>query len=79
MVKVYSIPNCPWCHKVKKYLEANHIEYTDFDIEADELARAECYRISGDLTVPITTIDGKSYVLSFDKPKLDALLGLQAS
>ena len=50
--------------------------YEEFNIETDDAARDACYRISGDLTVPITTVNGKDYVLSFDKEKLDAMLGL---
>ena len=76
MVKVYSIPNCPWCDKVKKYLKAKQIDFTEYNIEENEAARDMCYKISGDLTVPVTTIDGKAFVVSFDKAKLDELLGL---
>lgn len=74
MVKVYSFEGCPWCDKTKKYLEARGIEYETRDIEESEEAAKECLAISGDLTVPVTTIDGKNYVLGFDKKKIDELL-----
>jgi glutaredoxin 3 len=76
MVKVYSISNCPWCDKVKKYLKLKNIAYEEFNVEDDDDARNELYKISGDQIVPLTTIDGKAYVISFDKAKLDALLNL---
>lgn len=76
MVKVYSFEACPWCNKVKKYLQSKNIEYEVRDIELDEEAAKECEKISGDLTVPVTTVDGKNFVLGFDKPKLDAMLGI---
>jgi glutaredoxin 3 len=76
MVKVYSIPDCPWCDKVKKYLKLKNVAYEEFNVEEDDEARNELYKISGDQVVPVTTIDGKNYVLSFDKEKLDALLNL---
>ena len=76
MVKVYSFETCPWCDKVKKYLKSKNVEFEVRDIELDEEAAKECVAISGDTTVPVTTIDGKNYVLGFDKPKIDALLGL---
>lgn len=76
MVKVYSIPSCPWCDKVKKYLKLKNVAYEEFNVEENDEARDELYRISGDQIVPVTTIDGKNYVVSFDKAKLDALLGL---
>ena len=76
MVKIYTITSCPWCTKVEKYLKSKNVAYEEFNIETDDAARDACYRISGDLTVPITTVNGKDYVLSFDKEKLDAMLGL---
>lgn len=74
MVKVYSFETCPWCTKVKNYLKARGVEYETRDIELDDTAREECEKISGDLTVPVTTIDGKNYVVGFDKKKIDELL-----
>jgi len=76
MVKVYSFETCPWCDKVKKYLKSKGVEFEVRDIELSEEAAKECAQISGDLTVPVTTVDGKNYVLGFDKAKLDAMLGL---
>ena len=68
MVKVYSITTCPWCEKVKKYLKSKNVEFEEHNIELSEEDREECYKISG---------DGKDdFVVSFDKAKLDALLGL---
>ena len=77
MVKVYSITTCPWCEKVKKYLKSKNVEFEEHNIELSEDDRDECYRISGDLIVPVTTVVVKDdFVVSFDKAKLDALLGL---
>ena len=76
MVKVYSITQCPWCDKVKKYLKSKNIAYEEHNIEEDETARKECEAISGDLIVPVTTVNGKDFVVSFDKAKLDAILGM---
>ncbi|MBD3878892.1 MAG: glutaredoxin family protein, partial [Quinella sp. 1Q5] len=64
----------PWCSKVKNYLKARGVEYEVRDIELSEEAAAECQRISGDLAVPVTTIDGVNYVVGFDKKKIDELL-----
>jgi len=74
LVKVYSFETCPWCSKVKNYLKARGVEYEVRDIELDDTAREECEKISGDLAVPVTTIDGKNYVVGFDKKKIDELL-----
>lgn len=74
MVKVFGFEGCPWCTKVKKYLQARGVEYEEHDVELNEEDAKECQRISGDLTVPVTTIDGVNYVVGFDKRKIDELL-----
>ena len=76
MVKVYSITVCPWCVKVKKYLKYRGIPYEEFNIEQDEAAREECRRLSGDTIVPVTTADGKEFAVSYDRAKLDRILGI---
>ena len=76
MVKVYSIHQCPWCDKVKKYLKSKNIEFEERNVEDNEEYAKEAFAISGDDIVPVTTVDDKNFVVSFDKAKLDALLGL---
>ena len=77
MVKVYSITQCPWCDKVKKYLKSKNVEFEEHNIEeSDEDAKA-CQDLSGDTMVPVITPDGKEYVVGFDKAKLDTMLNLQ--
>lgn len=76
MVKVYSINSCPWCDKVKKYLKSKSVDFEERNIEENEEYAKECLKISGDEMVPVVTVDGKNFVLGFDKPKIDALLGL---
>ena len=74
MIRVFSFQGCPYCDKLKRYLDSRGVEYEVRDIELDEEAAKECQKISGDLSVPVTTIDGVNYVLGFDKKKIDALL-----
>ena len=74
MVKVYSFEACPWCTKVKNYLNARGVEYEVRDVELSDEAAAELEKISGDNVVPVTTIDGKNFVVGFDRRKLDELL-----
>ncbi len=74
MLQVFSFQDCPYCQKLKRYLDSRGVEYEVRDIELSEEAAAECQRISGDLSVPVTTIDGKNFVLGFDKAKIDELI-----
>lgn len=77
MVKVYSFESCPYCQKLKKYLDSRGVAYEVRDIELSEEAAQECQKISGDTMVPVMTVDGKEgFVLGFDKAKVDAMLGL---
>ena len=57
-------------------MKSKNIAYEEHNIEEDEAARKECEAISGDLIVPVTTVNGKDFVVSFDKAKLDAILGI---
>ncbi len=76
MVKVYSFEACPWCQKVKKYLDSKGIAYEVRDIELSEEAAEECQKLSGDTMVPVVTNDDVNYVVGFDKAKIDQMLGL---
>ena len=74
MITVFGFESCPYCLKLKRYLDSRGVEYEVRDIELDEEAAKECQEISGDLTVPVTTVDGVNYVLGFDKRKIDELI-----
>ncbi len=74
-VNVYSTPACPWCTKVKQFLEENGVEYTEYDVAADSAKAEEMIQRSGQMGVPVTDIDGE-IVIGFDQPRLRQLLGL---
>jgi glutaredoxin 3 len=75
MVKLYSISDCPWCEKVKKYLESKGVEYVNIDIEEDMEGRKELISLTKEESVPTTYVDG-SYVIGFEKEQLDKMLNL---
>ena len=52
------------------------MEFEEHNIEENDDDRDACYELTGDTMVPITTANGKDYVLGFDKAKLDEMLGL---
>ncbi len=74
-VKVFSTPSCPWCVRVKQYLDYNDIPYQDIDVSRDQQAAVEMVRKSGQQGVPQLWIDGH-VVVGFNKPMIDKLLGL---
>ena len=75
---VYSISNCPYCTKVKRYLTSKKAEYEERNIELSKEYEKECRELSGDVSVPVTTLDYTSgrYVFKFDRNKIDELIEL---
>jgi len=75
-VKVYSTPTCPWCIKVKQFLQENNIVFENFDVSADQKKGEEMVQKSGQMGVPVLDIDGQ-IVVGFDKEKIKQALGIQ--
>ena len=74
-VEIYSTPTCPYCHKAKEYFKTNKIEYTDYNVAEDQAKAKEMMDKSGQMGVPVIVVDDK-VIVGFDKPKLEAALGL---
>lgn len=66
MIKVYSVPNCPWCEKVKKYLNSKKVDYEYINIKDDLEAREELIELTNQTSVPVIDIDG-NIVIGFEK------------
>jgi glutaredoxin 3 len=75
MVKVYSLAECPWCKKVKAYLNSKNIPFTNVDVEADANGREALAKLSPEMSVPVLDIDGQ-VIIGFDKERIDACLKL---
>ncbi|WP_029166693.1 glutaredoxin domain-containing protein [Aminiphilus circumscriptus] len=74
-VKVYSTPTCPWCTKVKEFLQSNGVAYEDIDVSKDREAAMEMVKNTKQMGVPVTVI-GDRYIVGFDKDSLlEALRG----
>lgn len=74
-VIVYSTPTCPWCTKVKDYLDSKDVPYEHFDVSKDREKAMEMVKKSGQQGVPVIDIDG-SIVVGFDQNSINNLLGL---
>jgi len=77
-VVVYTTPTCSWCGAVKSYLKKNNISFKEIDVARDEKAGQDLMRRSGQSGVPQTEIDGR-IIVGFDKPKIDAVLGIKGN
>lgn len=76
-VTVYSTPVCHFCNMAKDYFKANNIPYESFDVSVDTEKRKEMMDISGQLGVPVITIDN-DVIIGFNKPKLAEILGISS-
>ncbi|KND46778.1 MAG: glutaredoxin-like protein, YruB-family [Parcubacteria bacterium C7867-006] len=72
-VTVYSTPTCHFCNMAKEYFKANNVPFESFDVSVDPDKRREMMEISGQLGVPVITVDN-DVVIGFNKPKLAEIL-----
>ena len=77
MVKLYSTPTCPWCHRAKEFLKTNNIVFEDINVAADEDAAREMIEKSGQMGVPVLDIDGK-IIIGFDIETIKKALNLKS-
>lgn len=76
MIKVYSTPTCPWCHKAKEFLKEKKIKFQDVDVSSDVNAAREMVKKSGQMGVPVIDIDGK-IIVGFDESEIKKALKIK--
>ncbi|MBC8464820.1 MAG: glutaredoxin family protein [Parcubacteria group bacterium] len=74
-VVVYSTPTCAFCHMAKEFFTEKGVEFTEYDVAADEAKRAEMLEKTGQMGVPVIVI-GDEAVVGFDQARIAELLGL---
>ena len=74
-IVVYGAPSCPWCVKLKEWLEEKKVkfEYVDLSLAANRDRGRELIEKSGQMGIPVTII-GDEVIIGFDKEKIDNLL-----
>ena len=75
-VKIYTTPTCAYCKMTKAFFEKNHIQYQELNIAVDANAREEMVHTSGQLGVPVITVD-REIVIGYDPEELSRLLGIK--
>ena len=75
MIKVYSVEWCGPCNKVKKYLESKNVAYEAVIVADAKEDRDIVEQISGQRSVPVTTINDQ-VIIGFDKQKIDEALAM---
>ena len=74
-VTIYSTPTCHFCHAAKDFFTEHNIKFTDHNVASDLAKRQEMIQKSGQMGVPVITIDDK-LIVGFDQEKLGELLGV---
>ena len=69
----YSTPTCLYCKRAKDYISQTGIPYAERNVAQDREAANEMIRKSGQMGVPVITIDDK-VVVGFNQVLLDKLL-----
>ena len=75
-VVVYSAVWCPWCTKVKEWLNQNKIKFEERDVDKDPKYAKELVEKTGQSGIPVTLIDINT-VLGFNVPELKKYLKLK--
>ncbi len=72
-VVIYSTPTCPYCKRAKDYLFRKGVPFVDRNVAVDRDAAKEMIQKSGQMGVPVITIDNE-IIVGFNQALLDKLL-----
>jgi glutaredoxin-like YruB-family protein len=75
-VTIYSTPTCHFCHAAKDFFTEHKVQFTDYNVASDLPKRQEMIQKSGQMGVPVITVDDQ-LVVGFDEDKLRELLAIQ--
>ena len=73
-VTIYTLTECPWCVKAKKFLRKNKIEFKEKNVSQKKYLE-EMIKKSGQQGVPVTDING-AIIVGFNEGKLKSALEL---
>ncbi len=78
MVKVYALSTCPWCKKVKRYLEDHNVEFDCVDVdlavgEEQKTALEEVEKLTGRRSFPVTII-GDTVIQGYKEDEIEKAL-----
>jgi len=72
-VVIYTTPTCGYCHQAKRFLNERGIPFAEYDVSRDRAAAQKMVDLTGQMGVPVITVDGE-VVIGFDRPRLEQLL-----
>jgi len=75
-VEIYSTPVCVYCGHAKEFFKKHNIAYTEYNVAADTVKRAEMLEKSGQMGVPVIDVGG-DIVVGYDEKILSELLEIK--
>lgn len=72
-IKVYTTPSCPYCVKIKQWLDENDHEYIEYNVAENREKAKEMIQKTGQRGVPQTVI-GDQAVIGFQPQKIEAAI-----
>ncbi|TSC71488.1 MAG: YruB family glutaredoxin-like protein [Parcubacteria group bacterium Gr01-1014_70] len=75
-VTIYTTPTCVYCKMAKELFAEHNISYTEYNVASDAEKRQELIEKSGQMGVPVITIDSE-LVIGFDEERIKRLLGIK--
>jgi glutaredoxin-like YruB-family protein len=75
-VVIYSTPTCTYCRAAKDFFQQHGIQYEEHNVAQDIARRQEMIEKSGQMGVPVITIDDKM-IIGFDEDHLAEALGIK--
>ena len=77
-VAIYTTPTCTYCKAAKELFKEHNVKYDEYDVAADIEKRKEMIDKSGQLGVPVITVDD-DVMVGYDHDTLLEALGIKAS
>ncbi len=72
-VNIYTTSTCKYCGAAKDFFKTNNIAYSEYNVGTDLEKRKEMVEKSGQMGVPVITVD-ENVVIGFDEEVLRNLL-----
>jgi glutaredoxin-like YruB-family protein len=75
---IFSTSTCSWCRRAKRYFKEQGVPFKEINVERDQQAARDIVRKTAQSGVPVIKI-GSSWIVGFDKERIDKELARKAS
>ncbi len=75
-VEVFTTPTCPYCTKVKQWLDENDYDYTEHNVAEDKEMARKMIKRTGQRGVPQTFV-GEEEIIGFQPDKIEQAIKQQ--